>query len=211
MDFKPFCRYCDQTGQKYAISTASGWKSHFSRWHGGFTRDEAREAGVEAAPGDVIKSMSGFRSLEEVRAAAPDTEGAGDPRGQGQGASTQARRPRLSKDEAAKLELQNEFDRLRPMLVGKWERRLRIPYSLWARLANDPKISLTDKEATEGAEMHVELMQAMGWLRAGKVEAIADLVLWHGATILGRSDLGAQLLASMSGPQPETEEKKRPN
>lgn len=211
MDFKPFCRYCEQLGQKYRITTPIGWKQHMSSVHRGYTQEEAREVGVEHAPGDVIKGMSGFRSLEEVRAAAPDTEGASDPRGQGQGASTQVRRPRLSKDDQAKLELQNEFDRLRPMLVGKWERRLRIPYSLWARLANDPKISLTDKEATEGAEMHVELMQAMGWLRAGKVEAIADLVLWHGATILGRSDLGAQLLASISGPQPEQEEKKRPN
>ena len=199
--FKAECRYCKAAGVDARISTPSGWKRHFSLRHNGFTKAEAEEAGVETAPGEVIKGMSGFRNLEEVRAAAPETEGAAN---LSPGASGQRQRtPRLSKEDQDKQALQAEFDRLRPILIKKWERRLRIPYSVWSRLANDPKIQLSDNEATEGAEMHVELMQAMGWLRAGKVEAIADLILWHGATILGRSELGSQLLSQFSMSQPE--------
>lgn len=206
MDFTGKCRYCDQTGQKYKISEPKGWIMHMSRFHKGFTREEAREAGVEAAPGDVIKGMSGFRSLEEVQAAAPEQEG-GSGSATGTQGRTVTRSPRLSKEEQEKLALQSEFERLRPLLLRKWERRLRTPYSLAARLANDPKIQLTDEEAADGAEMHVDFMQAMGWLRAGKIEAIADLVMWHGTMILGRSDLGSQLLADWTGDKKQQETK----
>lgn len=203
MKFIPKCPLCP-----WESETERGWRTHMSRTHTGYNREQLQAAGIEENVGDRLKFMSGFKSMEDVRAAAPDTEGADAGRA---GAGPIAKRPRLSKDEQEKLAMQAEFDRLRPLLVKKWARRLRTPYSLWARLANDPKISLTDEEAEEGAEMHVELMQAMGWMHAGKIEAWADLFMWHGATILGRSDLGAQLLASFTAPQPEEPEKKRPN
>lgn len=211
MDFKPFCRYCDQTAQKYRITTPQGWRQHMSSYHKGYTSEEAREVGVEHAPGDVIKGMSGFRSLEEVRAAAPETEGDGASGQQSGRNRTAPAIRRLSKEDQAKAAQEEEFARLRPLLVKKWERRLRTPYSVVARMTGDPKIQLTDEEATEGAEMHVEFMQAMGWLHAGKIEAVADLVMWHGAMILSRSTWGEELLAGFSAPKPEEPEKKRPN
>lgn len=175
--------------------------------HGGYTRDDLSRAGIEENAGDRIRMMSGYKNMEEVRAAAPETEGEGvTPGASGQRGGPAIRRPRLSKSEQEKQAAQEEFDRLRPLLVKKWERRLRIPYSLWARLAADPKVALSDKEATEGAELHVELMQAFGWIHAGKIEAIADLVLWHGATVLGRSELGLHLLEQL-GPQQQEQEK----
>ena len=173
-----------------------------SKSHGGYNREQLKGAGLEESSHDRIKFMSGYKSLEEVRAAAPETEGEGQASqvGTPRTGMQRTRVPRLSKEEQQKAAEEEEFNRLRPMLVRKWNRRLRIPYSLWARLANDPKIALTEKEAEEGAELHVELMQAFGWIHAGKIEAIADLVLWHGATALGRSDLGAQLLAQFQPP-----------
>lgn len=184
----------------------SGWRKHMSGSHGGYHRDELQTAGLEENAGDRIRYLSGFRSLEEVRAAAPETEGEGTSSGQRVSASPRGTRtPRLSKEDQEKLAQQAEFERLRPMLVKKWERRLRMLYGTWARIAGDPKIALEDREANEGAEQHVELMMAFGWIHAGKIEAIADVCMWHGAAILSRSDLGQQLMNSFS-PQPEDKE-----
>lgn len=185
----------------------SGWRKMMGTRHGGYTREQLQTSGLEENAGDRIRYLSGFRSLEEVRAAAPETEGEGtNPSGQGS-RSTQrvARTPRLSKEEQEKLAQQAEFDRLRPMLVKKWERRLRMLYGTWSRIAGDPKIALEDREASEGAEQHVELMMAFGWIHAGKIEAIADVCMWHGAAILSRSDLGQQLINSFN-PQAEDKE-----
>src|SRR5215813_10456669 len=181
------CELCS-----WNTESPQGWKNHMSKSHGGFTREQLKNAGIEESHHDRIKFMSGHKSAQEVRAAAPATEAeaAGSP------ASPQSaiqRVKRQSKEEQERQALADEFERLRPMLINKWKRRLRIPYSLWARLANDPKVALDEKDAQEGAELHVELMQAMGWIHAGKIEAIADLFLWHGATILSRSELGQHL------------------
>jgi hypothetical protein len=192
------CPICE-----FDTASSLGWKSHMSKSHRGYSREQLQKAGIEESAHDRIKFMSGFKDITEVQAVAPETEG-GEATSPKDKDATTARVPRLSKEERAKAEREAEFERLRPMLVRKWERRLRIPYSLWARLANDPKIALTDEEAEEGAELHVELMQAFGWIHAGKIEAVADLILWHGGTALGRSDLGQQLIASFKQP-PEDE------
>lgn len=186
----------------------AGWRKMMGTRHGGYTREQLQSSGLEENAGDRIRYLSGFRSLDEVRAAAPETEGEGQAAsGQRPNAGTRSTRvPRLSKEEQEKIAQQAEFDRLRPMLVKKWERRLRMLYGTWARIAGDPKIALEDREANEGAEQHVELMMAFGWIHAGKIEAIADVCMWHGAAILSRSDLGQQLMNSFSQ-QPEDKER----
>jgi hypothetical protein len=196
-------------GCGYENQTERGWRVHMSRSHGGYSKEDLEKAGIEQSAHDRIKFMSGFRSLEEVQAAAPATEG------EGQAASGQpaarggriARTPRLSKEEQEKAAELAEFERLKPVLLKKWQRRLRMVYGVWARLAEDPKIKLSDDEAEEGSEMHVELMQAFGWIHAGKIEAVVDLLMWHGGMVLSRSALGEQLLAQFQGePTPETEQ-----
>lgn len=190
----------------FQTESEQGWRTTMSRRHGGYHANELQQAGLTENAGDRIRYLSGFRSLEEVRAAAPETEGEGGPGSpSGQRTTVRTRTPRLSKEEQEKLAQQAEFERLRPMLVKKWERRLRMLYGTWARIAGDPKIALEDREANEGAEQHVELMMAFGWIHAGKIEAIADVCMWHGAAILSRSDLGQQLMNSFS-PQPEDKE-----
>lgn len=188
----------------FETESEKGWRMQMGTRHGGYTKQQRETAGLEENAGDRIRYLSGFRSLEEVRAAAPETEGegnAGTPAGRA-GSVQRQRVPRLSKEEQEKAAQQAEFDRLRPMLVKKWERRLRMLYGTWARIANDPKIALDDRESNEGAEMHVEMMMAFGWIHAGKIEAVADLLMWHGACILSRSDLGQQLMGAFQ-PQPE--------
>lgn len=198
MDTKIFpCPHC-----AFKTEKETGWRQHLSKSHQGYTREELQTAGLEENAGDRIRYLSGFRNLEEVRAAAPETEGASEQRA----THRQQRQPRLSKEEQEKLAQQAEFERLRPMLVKKWERRLRMLYGTWARLAGDPKIALEGQEATEGAEQHVELMMAFGWIHAGKIEAIADVCMWHGAAILSRSELGQSLINSFkAGPEGEPE------
>jgi hypothetical protein len=193
---------------KYEAETPRGWRYHMGASHGGYTREQLQTAGIEESAHDRIKFMSGFRSSEEVAAAAPATEGeAAATNAQGRASVPRTRQPRLSKEEQEKAQQLAEFERLKPVLINKWKRRLRMVYGVWARMADDPKIKLTDSEADEGSEMHVELMQAFGWIHAGKIEAIADLVMWHGGMILSRSQLGEQLLAQFHGePTPETEQ-----
>jgi hypothetical protein len=197
------CPHCGDTAR---IGTDKGWRRHMSSQHGGYTKEQLQTAGIEENAGDRIRYLSaGFQSLTEVRNAAPESEGEASATAQRGSGPVSARRPRLSKEEQQKASEQAEFDRLKPVLLAKWRRRLRIVYGTWARLAEDEKIRLTDDEADEGSEMHVELMQAFGWIRAGKIEAVVDLCMWHGAMILSRSDAGQALLNSFKGQQPEND------
>ena len=200
------CPHC-----AFSTEKDTGWRQHMSKSHTGYTREELQAAGLEENAGDRIRYLSGFRSLEEVRAAAPDQEGEAGTSGQSPSSRTRnvARVPRLSKEEQEKAQQQAEFERLRPMLVKKWERRLKMLYGTWARLAGDKSIALEGAEANEGAEQHVELMIAFGWVHAGKIEAIADVCMWHGAAILSRSELGQQLINSFKLPEDDGPEQER--
>lgn len=182
----------------FETESEQGFKQHMSKTHGGYSLDQLRGAGITPTRADTARALdSGRTSIADTVAGAPESETADEFKSKTTRGSSKA-----SRAEAQQIA---EFERLRPLLISKWKRRLRIPYSLWARLANDPEIALSETEATEGAEMHVELMQAMGWLRAGKIEAVADLILWHGGTILGRSELGKQLIQGFNAPPQPTE------
>jgi hypothetical protein len=166
------------------LDTEGGLKRHMTRKHGGYNSDEIVSAGGEPSGKDIARSIDGHVSIDSVVADAPESE-------------------TIKKDKAAEKREQKksekereEFLRLRPQLVNRWKRRLRIPYSLWARLTDDQDIKLSEQELTEGAELHVDFCDAMGWFRAGKIEAIMDLGMWHGATILSRSKTGKSLLNS---------------
>lgn len=197
---------CGLTGCDFETESEQGWKSHRSKSHKeGYSKADLQAAGIEESAHDRIKFMSGFRSLEEVQAAAPATEGEAGA-SQQTGKTGSVKRFRLSQEEKDKAAQAAEFERLKPVLLKKWNRRLRMIYGVWARLAEDPKIKLTDDEADEGSEMHVELMQAFGWIHAGKIEAVVDLLMWHGGAILARSELGSQLLAQFQQPSKEQPE-----
>jgi len=172
-----------------------------SRTHGGYDREQLKTAGIEESTHDRIKFMSGFQSLEDVQAAAPATEGESGSASPPVRART--RSPRLSKEEQEKIQAQAEFERLKPIILSKWRRRLRMFYGVWAKLADDPKINLSDGDVDEGSEMHYELMVAMGWVGVSKIEAWIDLAMWHGAMVLSRSELGTQLLAQFRQPNPD--------
>jgi hypothetical protein len=197
------CSKCD-----FETESPIGFKQHMSKSHGGYFQKDLTDAGITPTRSDVARSLdSGRTSIGDVLKDAPDGETTDETKQSGRG------RPRGTQSKAARAEAeqQAEFDRLRPLLVSKWKRRLRIPYSLWARLAGDPQVALSEKEVEEGAELHVEFVQAMGWVHAGKVEAVVDLAMWHGATILGRSEIGQNLIKTFTMPEAEPEEKDKPN
>jgi len=188
---------CTKCG-KVCVSE-NGLKKHYTMSHGGYSQEELFEYGITPSRRDIARNLdAGHSSIDDAVNAAPDTEGASRPERE-RGTRTR----RSSKEEREQAAESAEFERLRPQLVKRWKRRLRVPYSLWARLANDPQVALTDDEAEEGAEMHVDFCQAMGWLRAGKIEAVIDLTMWHGATILARSNLGQSLMGMFEPKEPE--------
>lgn len=181
-----------------------GIKRHLTTDHGGYYIQDLKDAGIEPTNRDIARALdNGRKSISETREGAPDNETAEETSGSRRG----PRQKRQSATERAEAEQAAEFDRLRPLLIRKWKRRLRIPYSLWARLSGDSSVALSDDELNEGAEMHVDFVQAMGWLRAGKIEAVIDITMWHGGTILARSDLGKNLIRSFMEPQQVTDEK----
>jgi hypothetical protein len=189
------CTKCDPS---IDFDTEGGLKRHLTRKHGGYYVEDLRSAGVSVNQRDIARSLdSGNTSIDSVIASAPDTESSGKVDG------AQTNQKRTSKEAREKLQELEEFRRLRPQLIDRWKRRLRIPYSMWARLANDPEIMLPEKELEEGATLHVDFCEAMGWLKAGKIEAMVDLTLWHGGTILSRSQFGKSLIASINPPIPE--------
>lgn len=174
------------------LDTEGGLKRHMTKKHGGYYADDLRNAGITPNERDIARALDGGNtSIDTVIDSAPNTESSTKTNSTGKRGGT-------AKESRILAEQQAEFQRLRPQLVERWKRRLRIPYSLWARLASDPGIALTEKELEEGATMHVDFCEAMGWLKAGKIEAIMDLTLWHGATALSRSELGKQLLNSFN-------------
>lgn len=173
------------------MATEGGLKRHHTRVHGPYSADDLRASGIETTGKDIARSIDGNQTIEDVILKSPDTESS---------AKDKTQNKREAKERAEEIA---EFRRLRPQLVDRWKRRLRIPYSLWATLAHDPQIALTEKECQDGAELHVDFCEAMGWLKAGKIEAIIDLGLWHSATALSRSDLGKALIASFQTKPPE--------
>lgn len=178
------CPRCD-----IPFDLESGLKRHMTRKHGGYTQEEMTTAGVEPSGKDIARSLDGHESIASVVEEAPETEGA------------QKKDKAKARREEKQLEKDREdFLRARPQMVARWKRRLRVPYSLWARLADDPGIKLSEEELQEGAELHVDFCEAMGWFKAGKIEAIVDLSMWHGATALSRSELGRNLMRQFSDP-----------
>jgi len=198
------CPFVNEAGEQCQIDCdgPTGLKQHMSKTHGGYYIKDLKAAGIEPSNKDIARALdNGRKSIAETREGAPDVDTGEEPKG-----TRGLRQKRQSATERAEAEAAAEFDRLRPLLLRKWKRRLRIPYSLWARLSGDNSIALSDDELNEGAEMHVDFVQAMGWLRAGKIEAIIDIGMWHGGTILARSDLGKNLIKSFMEPAKEPEE-----
>jgi len=169
--------------------------------HGGYYAQDLRNSGVTVTDRDIARSLDGgHTNIDGVVDSAPETETDADSERTSGGIRGGTRRS--SKDEKIRAAELQEFERLRPQLVKRWKRRIRIPFSLWARLANDPAIALSDDEVEEGAEMHVDLCLAMGWLKAGKIEAIMDTIMWWGASGLSRSQAGKDLLGIFNPQRP---------
>ena len=87
----------------YENQTERGWRVHMSRSHGGYKKEDLERAGIEQSAHDRIKFMSGFQSMDEVRASAPETEGEGGAGASGPKNQPRTRTPRLSKEDQEKL------------------------------------------------------------------------------------------------------------
>jgi hypothetical protein len=187
------CIVCDFTND-----SEIGLKRHYTVKHGGYDDEQLRQSGV-SQDNDVARTLdSGRSSIDDVRSQAPEGESAEPVKGTAKTSSAKSKKSGDSEERKRFLEL-------RPLLVSKWKRRLRIPYGVFAKLLGDPEIALTEQDAEDGANLHVDLMDAMGWYQAGKLEAVADVCVWHGATILSRSKIGKQLFAEAEAIEEETE------
>ncbi len=151
-----------------------GWKQHMSKTHGGYTEDQTRASGLTGSSSH-LKSMSGFSTLEDAKAAAPSTESEGS-QGPTQANKKSPRTPKLSQEEAKTQALRQLFEQNKPIHIRRWERKLRIESQIGVMMGGTP---WTEEELREGAEMHFELCVIMEWFTYSKYEIIIDVAFFH--------------------------------
>lgn len=122
--------------------------------------------------------------------------------------SAQAGRDRPADLRKITLEkLQAEKDKeIREGQERRWGRRMRLVYSVWAKIADDPKIKLSDDEEKDFGQVHADFAMAWGIAASTKIEASADLVIIHFTMIASRSKWMTELLENLRGKDDEGEE-----
>lgn len=173
------CPHCS-----YAPASIQGWKSHMSRSHGGWNLKQLEESGGEPTARDRARALSGYQSLAEVKAAAPELEGTPAPT-----SAIASRKPRITREEAEKAErVRLARERIGGVICDK---AARSPYRLWAALAGDPSLKLSDEEALEMKQAYEQLAEGLG----------ADFTLWYFA-LLAVLAVNADCIAARIGPTP---------
>jgi hypothetical protein len=125
--------------------------------------------------------------------------------------SAQAGRDRPADLRKITLEkLQAEKDKeIREIQERRWGRRMRLIYSVWAKIADDPKIKLSDDEEKDFGQIHADFAMAWGITASTKIEASADLAIIHFTVIASRSKWMTELLESLRGKEDEDDEAER--
>lgn len=87
----------------------------------------------------------------------------------------------------------------REMLAARWQRRWRMVYGMGAKLLDDEKIALNEREGREHGECYADLCIAFGWLAGGKLEMIADCAMLELTTVAARSEWGKEIMDKLIG------------
>jgi hypothetical protein len=96
--------------------------------------------------------------------------------------------------------LQAEKDKeIREGQERRWGRRMRLIYSVWAKIADDPKIKLSEDEEKDFGQVHADFAMAWGIAASTKIEATADLAIIHFTVIASRSKWMTELLENLRG------------
>jgi hypothetical protein len=178
----------------FIAQSAQGWKSHMSKSHKGYTEEESKAVGLSGSS-QHLKGLAGYPSLEEARAAAPATEGEGQPQGQtGSKRQPVARSPRLTADEQKTMALRALFEQNKPIHIRRWERKIRIVHQLnciaFAGTMPD------DAEIKEGAELHYEMCMIMEWFTYSKYEVLIDVGFWWVKSLVAHNPYAQALIQS---------------
>lgn len=161
MSARPKCPKC----QKEYASEAS-LKAHMGAYHGGYSIEDLKAAGITPTKRDIARSMAGDASAKDVSGQAPESE----PKAGETNAAPRTRRPRNAVDpevEAAKERI----------LRARCERMASLPYSILASVTGEKDIRLDATEKADITEAYVTLAKAKGW------EATSTFILWTDALI----------------------------
>ncbi len=109
-----------------------------------------------------------------------------------------------SKIALQKLQVDQEAQ-LRELSARRWARRNRIVYSAIATILDDPKIKLSDEEATQISDSHADFDQAWGIQASGKVGASVDLFSMHLVLIAARSKYVEEIVKGLKSKEDEDE------
>ncbi len=94
---------------------------------------------------------------------------------------------------------------LREAVERRWGRRIRMIYSVWAKVTDDPKIRLSEEEEKDFGQVHADFALAWGIAASNKLEATFDVLTIHGTVIAGRSKWVAEILQGMKKTEDENE------
>lgn len=171
-----------------------------SKSHGGYTEEQSRGAGLTGSS-EHLKSMAGYSSIADARAAAPTTEESTE--GGKNSKRTPGPRPqRMTADEAKTAMLRTMFEQNKPIHLRRWERKIRMLHRLHEMIGATP---ISEKEIQEGAELHYELCVVMEWFTYSKYEIIIDISFWWVRTIVEHDPHAQQFLAAWNAEQQNPE------
>lgn len=94
---------------------------------------------------------------------------------------------------------------IREAIERRWGRRMRMVYSVWARITDDPKMRLSDEEEKDFGQVHADFALAWGIAASNKLEATFDVLTMHGTAIAGRSKWVAEILQGLKKTEEENE------
>lgn len=95
---------------------------------------------------------------------------------------------------------------LREAQERRWGRRMRMVYGVWAKITDDPKIALSEQEATDFGQVHADFAMAWGIAASNKLEATFDVLTIHGTVIASRSKFVEEILKGLSNKNEEENE-----
>ncbi len=94
---------------------------------------------------------------------------------------------------------------LREALERRWGRRMRMIYSVWARITDDAKMRLSDQEEKDFGQVHADFALAWGIAASNKLEATFDVLTMHGTAVAGRSKWVAEILQGLKKTEDQNE------
>lgn len=161
----------------------SRWCEQCKRRH-----DVSHEHFKEAARDRTADTVTGSKSAADLAQKAADGK------------------PSTLQSKVALQRMQAEQDAaIREAQERRWGRRMRMVYGVWAKIVDDPKIALSEQEATDFGQVHADFAMAWGITASNKLEATFDVLTIHGTVIASRSKWVEEILKGLNKTEDENE------